>query len=154
MPNRRGVLWLPFSEGAVVTTLAAGNTTRLDIGSIREAEVGREYEGYTVTRSLLTIKVANTSGGTNVWAAGLIVLQENVALATVTPAATPSADWLWHEEFVAANLFNDATSLVHRDLASQRKARGGDSILWLYITNRGASAVSIHRAGRVLIKRA
>jgi len=145
--------WMPLSDGATFTSIAPGNTSRLSIPSVREAEVGREYEGYTVTRLLLNVTMRSASA-LLVLGVGVILLQEDVLLSTVNPSNDPSSDWLWFEEFLIPDSGDDPL-IIHRDIRSQRKARGGDSDMFIYATNRsGVSTAEIHRGGRALVKRA
>ena len=155
MTQRRAVLWFPFSEGATPTTLAASTLNRLFLPSIRETEVGREYEGYTVTRIILRLTIFSDGGTEQVITCGIIAQQEDVAIASVSPVGDPTADWMWHEEFVLKNSGDLESMLITRDLGSQRRLRGAGTELYWYAENRDAAdAVKIHRSGRVLIKRA
>jgi len=148
---------MDFTEGATVLGMAAGAVSRLLLPSLREAEVGREYEGYTITRFLLSLFLNQTSGTgttTSVVALGLITQQEDVAITAVDPAADPHADWMWWETFVVGSSINQPNARITRDIRSQRRARGGDSIVHLYAFNRGGETIDIHRSGRMLVKRA
>jgi len=152
MATKRRMYWMRFSEGAAFTIIAAANVSRLALPSVREAEVGREYEGYTVTRAILnlTLRSATTMA---VVTAGLHIQQEDIAIATVTPAGDPHADWFWHEEFLVNDSGDDPLQ-IHRDIRSQRKARGGDSDMFFVINNRSGVNVEVHRSGGILVKRA
>ena len=152
MADKRRVYWMRFSEGAAFAVVAAGNNSRLLVPSIREAEVGREYEGFTITRLIInvTLRSATTLA---VVTMGVIVQQEDIALATVQPAADPHADWFWCEEFLANDSGDDSLQ-IHRDIRSQRKARGGDSEVYIYVVNRSGVNIEVHRSGSMLVKRA
>jgi len=154
--RRRSTLWMPFSEGASTTAIAAGAVSRLILPSIREAEVGREYEGYTVTRILCTWSASIASGGNVVYTCGIIRQNEAVAVGQIDPVANPSADWMWHEEFnlISTGGFGQGPDNLTRDLGSQRKVQGGESEVFWYIVNRGGVTITVHRAGRMLVKRA
>ena len=144
---------MSYSEGAAFTSLAPGQSSRLFLASVRETEVGREYEGYTVTRTLMNWSLHSASAPL-VATCGMITEQEDIGLASVTPAGDPSADWMWFEEFLAPDS-TDPALILHRDIRSQRKARGGDAALFLYVDNRSSvSTLEVHRAGRVLAKHA
>jgi len=151
--RRRGTFWMEFSEGAVLLTLAFGGISRLLIPSLREGEVGREYEGYTVTRTIFNLFLHST-GAEVVCTAGIIILPESVGASSVDPTAEPAADWLWREEFVAPASADEPLE-IHRDVGSQRKARGGETEQFFYVVNRsGVAGVELHRSGRTLVKRA
>jgi len=144
---------MSFSEGATVLTLGPGSAARLLLPSLREAEVGREYEGYTVTRILLNLWILST-GAEAIITSGVIYQQEDVAVGSVQPDVDPHADWMWQEDTVAPASTDDGIR-IHRDIRSQRKLRGGDNELYWYVKSRsGAVSVELHRSGRVLVKRA
>ena len=153
MATSRRLVWLPFSDGPSFTAVGTGVTNRLDVGSIREVEVGREYEGYTVTRIICTLSAIMTSGNNGVVTVGMMAQNENIGAVTVEPVGQPNADWMWHEEFrTETALVGPFCSNIHRDLRSQRKVRGGESLLGLWLTNRSGVTINVHRSGRVLIK--
>jgi len=151
--SRRGTYWATFSEGAVRTTIAAGVINRLFVLSTRQAQVGREYEQYTITRSLMNIHISAASSNIVV-SMGLIVQNADIALGTIEPASDQFADWLWWEEFVVTSDGAQPGALITRDIKSQRRARGGDTELYLIVVNRGAVNLLVHRSGRILLKRA
>jgi len=153
MTTRRKTYWMSFSEGSTVLSMAPGAVARLIIPSLREAEVGREFEGYTITRSILNLWCVST-GSEAIITHGLMVHQEDVSAGQITPDLDPHADWLWQEDTVVPQSTDDSIR-IHRDIRSQRKARGGDSNYFWYIVNRsGVVTVEVHRSGRCLIKRA
>ncbi len=149
------MFWSPFSDGAAVIGLAAGATNALIIGSIIEAEVGKEFEGYTVTRIIGTLFF---NGGVNselLLTTAINVQQEDISVNAITPVNDPSADWLYHQDHVAmARTDSTHTDRVNIDLRGQRKARGMDSEIRWFVENRSGQVINIHRTGRVLIKRA
>jgi len=153
MADRRQTYWMSFSEGATLLTQGPGIQTRLLIPSLRETEVGREYEGYTVIRVILKLWLHST-GAEAVITSGIMTHAEGVALAQLNPANDPHVDWLWQEDTVVSASV-DEPRVVERDLRSMRKSRGGDNNLFWYVVNRsGVVSVELHRSGRALIKRA
>jgi len=139
-----------YSEGATVTNMAPGAVSRLLILSLREAEVGKEYEGFTVTRALSKIWL-NSTGAEAVVTAAMLVQHKDVTTGVVTPAVDPHADWLYHEEFVT-NSSTQEPLTIWRDIRSQRKARG-DMEVYMYLINRsGVITVEVHRSGSLLVK--
>ena len=62
MTTRRRTYWMRFSEGAARVSLGANTVSRLFLASPREAETGREYEGYTVTRTIMNLHASASSG--------------------------------------------------------------------------------------------
>ncbi len=152
MPQRRSTFWMPFSEGAAMFSLTSGLNSRLLIPSIRESEVGREYEGFTITRTILNLRMTLASGTDIVVTAGIIMENEDIDVDDVEPVDNPSADWIWHEEFIVPSASESLE--IHRDIGSMRKARGGEQSIFFYLHNRTATTVLVHRSGRMLIKRA
>ena len=153
--RRRGMYWMPFSEGTTLLTMAANTSSRLFIASIRETEVGRTYEGFTVTRMVFNVTAFSDAGSGNVLSMGIILLPADVVLTSILPGPDKLVDWLWNEDHVVGIQNTDLTLKISRDIRSQRKARGGDSELWFYAENRDSvNAISLHRSGRALIKRA
>ena len=61
MATRRKMYWMRFSEGSAFTVVAAANVSRLAIPSVRETEVGREYEGYTITRAIINVTLRSAT---------------------------------------------------------------------------------------------
>ena len=151
---RRGTYWMAFNEGSVPVSQAGGAVSRLLLPSIRELEVGREYEGYTVTRTILNLFLISETAAQLVIDVGLITLQEDVTIAAIDPPTQPHADWMWNETFVVDDNIAAPHTLIQRDLRSQRRTRGGDSEMYFYVVNRGGTPVSVHRSGRMLVKRA
>jgi len=147
--RRRGRFWLPFGTGATPDTIISGNVVRLFIPSVLESEVGRELERYTIVRLILSIYLKSTSGNTVV-TMGAIALQEDVLLTSIGPGNQPSADWLWHEEFLADAGNGGPYTLISRDIRSQRRQRGSDTDFYIYTHNRGANSVINHTSGRAL----
>ena len=152
--RRRGTYWAHVSEGAAILEMAAGAVSRLLLMSLRETEVGREYEGFTVTRVISNLYLFGQTSTDLVITSGLILHAENVAIGQIDPVAEPHTDWLLNEEHVVSQGVEGNPMTVHRDLGSQRKARGGESELFWYLFNRSGAAIRVHRSARVLLKRA
>ena len=152
MANRRSMYWMSFSEGSSTTAVSAGGESRLLMPSIRESELGREFERYTVTRILFNLSLTSATANLVV-TAGIHIIQEDVPITAISPADDPHSDWLWKEEFIVTGQDAAGVSLVHRDIRSQRKAVP-DSEFYFVINNRSGATVDVHRSGRALIKRA
>ena len=152
--GRRGTYWAHVSEGATPLVLSAGGVSRLLLLSLREAETQREYEGYTVTRMILSCGQDYASGTQRPITHGVIVLPESVSIGDIDPATEPHVDWLWNEEFMVGSNITETNAKFTRDIRSQRKARGGDSELYWIVVNRGGVNLNVHRSGRILLRRA
>jgi len=152
--RRRGTFWATFSEGATATTVVSTAASRLFLLSTREAQVGRQYEGYTVTRMIFNLHLQQLTDVEEAVSCGIILQNADIAVASVEPAADQYADWLWWEEFLPGVSAVGNWNLITRDIRSQRKARGADTELWFYVTNRGGGSIVVHRSGRILCKRA
>ena len=150
MTTRRRRVWLPFSAGADPVVLVASGVDRIFVASITEAEVGRQYEHYTVERSIFNVSLF--APNTSIVTMGILMVQEDVAIATITPVADPGAQWLWHEEFMSHNAVDPSAYNMRREVKSRRIARGNDSELYFIIENRAAgNTITYHVSGRILV---
>ena len=146
--------WLPLTTGSSTLTLGPVGSARILIRSLRQAEAGREFDQWTVTRSLLNLAL-RTQAGDAVVTVGLIVLNENTSLSVMGPSSDPEADWFYHEEFLVRSGFDGSAMMITRDIGGMRKARGGDRELYLYLVNRDVvETVEYSVSGRCLIMEA
>ena len=150
MTTRRPVNWVRFSSGDTINDLTGGAVQRLVILSLKENEIGRQLEGFTVTRSLLNLylKAATTPA---IGMYGLVAQHKDVAIGSVNPQDDPHADWFYFEEFpIDADEGN--VTLFSRDIRSMRKVRA-DQELYLYLENRTSGAtLENHQSGSILLK--
>ena len=142
---------MPFTSGIVSDTVNASTTARFSIPSILEAETGREFEHFTVTRVLINWMGEMASDVSGIITFGIRFHNENEAATVVRPSENPSADWLYHEEFMvkagAAPLFN-----FTRDLGANRRARGSEQDLGIYVQNNHTTVALLHHlSGRALV---
>ena len=150
MVTRRRRLWLPFSAGADPVVLVASGVDRIFVASINEIEAGRQFEHYTVERSIFNISMF--APNTSIVTMGLVMMQEDVAISTITPVGDPGAQWLYHEEFMTHNAVDPSNYNMARDVRARRMARGNDAELYFMIENRAAgNTITYHVSGRVLI---
>ena len=145
-------MWLPFSTGSTEDSLGPTGTQRIFIASITESEVGHQIEHFTVMRQIFNLSMLNQAAGQAFMNIGTILLQEDVALASILPDGDPGADWLWHEQFSVTNDRAAGHINIFRDVRSQRIARGNDTELYMIIKNRDSTnTVDFSASGRVLV---
>ena len=150
--NRMARMWVPFTTGDEVLTLAAGGSSRTLLPSLWEAKVGRTLDEYTVTRVILSMYLHRTTTGESVATIGLIILNENLALANLNPADDPNADWFYHEETVFTGATTNSQLDMKRDVSGQRRAKAQAKEMYLYIEHRSAAGtLSFHVSGRALV---
>ncbi len=153
MPTRSGRarVWMPWSSGASVLSLAAGVTTRFLIPSIVEGAtvLDRKVQAYTTVRTLLSFQ-GFTASANMVITLGIILAARDITATLLSPVGDPSAAWLWHEEFMCTP---DKGVLVTRDVLGKRKSAGLglQNELFAYIENRGSATLSFHYSGRTLV---
>ena len=154
MPTRNR-MWLPFSTGASIVTLAAASNSRLFVESIVEGTsvLDRKLSEFTVQRLLLSLSFNPATAATLVLTLGLTFQHPDVTLGLITASGDPaSADWLWHEEFVSDNTGFDISNNITRDIRAVRKSKGLASELYILVENRHASvSVEYHLSGRALV---
>jgi len=149
MTQQRRRVWAPFSTGDDPTLLGIQGDLRIFVPSLLEIAAARNYRQYTVQRMLLSGMLIPTTAFVTV-AVGLRFDNVDSIVGTVDPENDKTSDWLYLEEF-CTNAISD-TFHWNRDIRAQRKSRGNDEELFLYVTNRStASSINLHVSGRVLI---
>ena len=152
----RSKMWVPWSNGASVSTLAAASVVRVFLMSIVEAPnvLDRNVQQYTVLRHVFNVALRSVSANAVV-TMGLIILNRDLLIGSITPALSPTADWLWLDEVPVGSSAGFLPDYIMRhDIRSMRKsqAKGIINELYLYIENRNvASAIDYHFFGRTLI---
>jgi len=146
--SRRRRTWLPFNSTVISLTSLA--ISRTDIPSIMEAQLGREIQGYTTQRLIVNIDALSNTTTPSFIACGLIANNAGLALADIDPGANPEADWQWWEGFRVNDVDQELTH-IHRDLRVQRRVRGRDTNMFIYVSNEGTITTSVLIHGRVLI---
>ena len=146
-------MWLPWSSGAEVDTIAAGVVFRFLIPSIAEGAtvLDRNIQEYTTLRTILNLQLS-VGSGFNIVTCGIILASRDITATLLNPAGDPTAAWLWHEEFLVKGA--DNSDIIHRDVLGKRKssAFGLQNEMYAYIENRSAAGtVSFHYSGRTLV---
>ena len=143
MADRMARMWAPVRTSVV--SLAAGAVMRIDMLSILEVSLGRDFRQWTVTRIVGNLQVAS-SDTEFVW--GVRVENENVLLGSVDPMEDATADWILH-----GGLYTNisARDMVKIDNRSQRKSHGEQSKLFFYIQNTGGVGGQVGFIGRALM---
>jgi len=146
MADRMARMWAPVRTS--IDTLAAGAVMRIDMLSILEVALGRDFRQWTVTRIVGNLQVAS-SATEFVW--GVRVENENVLLGSVDPLEDATADWILH-----GGLYTNTSAVYPRDIVkidnrSQRKSHGEQSKLFFYIQNTGGAGGQVGFIGRALM---
>jgi len=142
-------LWAPFRVAS--TSIAAAAVARVNLTTLVDTTQGRSVRQYTVTRILLQFSCAVDSQDLNVFGIGIRFDNENVALGSVNPLSDTTADWMYHEEIQPSVLTFEMRDRVIRDIRAQRKSRGNDMDLFLYVESNTSVAGDFITAGRVLL---
>ncbi len=153
MADRMRRVWMPFKSGSsAMTPIAAASVARLLLPSVLEAEMGRSYESYTVTRLLLKFYAINDSGPGNPWTLGVGIRSNSLALADENPSDDATSDWLFGPESIVVSVASTAgeDTVARFDIRAQRKSLGMATETFLYIVNKG-SAGDFFASGRMLV---
>jgi len=116
-----------------------------------EVATDRSIRDFTVTRILGNLTFVSQSETTFVW--GMRLAQEAEPVGTYNPGVDQSIDWiLWGalRVFYPTGGAGPRATTVEIDNRSQRKSRGMDSSLRLYVYNADGSTGYVDWAGRVL----
>ena len=152
MAERMQRVWSPFSTVDEDTlTLGAEAEYRIFPSSSLESATDRSIRDFTVTRIIAKLQFKTQAQTTFYW--GIRLAQESEPTGTFNPGGDQSIDWmLWGATTVGypTNGYGQYWWTENIDNRSQRKSRGMDSSLRLYIYNGAGSTgyVAIH--GRVL----
>ena len=152
MADRMQRVW---AQGSTVSsdTLTLGSKAEYRIfpTSSLETATDRSIRDFTVTRILGTLQFQ--SQGDTTFYYGIRLAQEAEPVGTYNPGVDQSIDWmLWGAMTVAwpTNGYGTKWDTVNIDNRSQRKSRGMDSSLRIYIYNGEGSTGYVQYHGRVL----
>ena len=147
-------MWVPWSTGAGVQTLAGASTLRLFLLSIVEGStvLDRKVQRMTTQRTLMSMWFSSREDEFITVTVGMILLPRDLPLSNLTPADDSSADWQYHEEFAVENTLASLATNIHRDVKTIRKTEGLATEFYMYVQNRsGASVLDMHLSGRTLV---
>ena len=143
--------WFQFSTGANEVQIAGNSILVIDVAGLAEVAADREFEAYTVKRLIFQTTLF-ASASQMIITYGLNIDNENVSGATIDPASSTQADWLYWEEVMIGTSTLPLWAM-YRDVSTLRKLHGLESVLRLKVSNRDLNdAVTCHAAGRVLVQ--
>ena len=151
MADRMDRVWSPFTTvGYQSMVLGAEFEYRIFPSTALELSQDRTLRSFTATRILMDLQFIST--GTTSFLYGVRLAPESEALGMINPGVDQTVDWmLWGGVTVAnGNSETAGAGNVHIDNRSQRKSRGMDSSLRLYVYNSAGSTGSVAIVGRVL----
>jgi len=139
MADRMSRLWSPATT-VFPAVLAAGGQAEVKIAPSGTLEVvqDRTIRDWTVARIIGTLQF--TTVATSTWVYGVRVANENEVFGSIDPGAQQTADWMFWGAMTTSNGSYNYRDAVHIDNRSQRKSRGMESELQLYILNAGPSS--------------
>ena len=152
MADRMQRVW---AQGALLspTTLTLGAQTELQLfpSATLEAATDRSIRDFTVTRIIANLQLQSQSETTFFW--GIRLAQEAEPIGTYSPGTDQAIDWmLWGSARVSwpTNGYGLKWYQEKIDNRSQRKSRGMDSGLRLYVYNGDGATGYVMYGGRVL----
>ena len=147
-----------WSPGTNITASLIGVGTQseqeLAPSAALQAAQDRTIREWTVTRVVGDMQLAVVSGDEAQAYIGIRVANENEVFDNIGPATEQTADWMyWQGVHVDSNVaFGDHRRHdIKIDNRSQRKSRGMESVLILYVYNVGPDPVYMWWSGRTLL---
>ena len=150
MADRMSRVWSPSTNvgwsvlpnaGYVEATLAPSLALQ-----IAQDRVMRDW---TVTRILMTLQFI--SAGTSQLYYGIRVANENEVPGNLTPGTDQTADWMLWGGLQVDSITLNAANCLNIDNRSQRKSRGMESELRLYLYNAGPDTSYMAYTARTLL---
>jgi len=151
MADRMSRVWSPSSTlGPSTLTLGAEAEYRVHPSSALESSQDRTMRDWTITRIVGNMEFY--SAGATTFLYGIRLAPESEAIGMINPGTDQTVDWmLWGGVYVnngQASLNGSGNVVI--DNRSQRKSRGMDSSLRLYVYNAAGSTGYFAWTGRVL----
>ena len=152
MADRMNRVWSP-STTLGLETLALGGEfeARLFPSSALQASQDRTLRDFTVTRIVGLLQFLTTGATTFLY--GIRLAPESEPVGMINPGTDQTVDWmLWGGVYIdnSGQPEINGAGNVYIDNRSQRKSRGMDSSLRLYVYNASGSTGLISWNGRVL----
>ncbi len=151
MADRMSRVWSPSTNlGPQTLTLGAEYEARLHPSYALELSQDRTMRDWTITR--IVGRLSFYSAGSTTFLYGIRLAPESEPTGMINPGTDQTVDWmLWGGLFVdQGNSSVNGAGIVEIDNRSQRKSRGMDSSLRLYIYNAAGSTGYFAWTGRVL----
>ena len=151
MAERMQRMWSPGTNlGYEIMALGDELEFRIFPSLALEQSQDRSVRDFTVTRIVGNLQFSSASESVMMW--GIRLANEAEAIGTFNPGHDQTIDWmLWGSISVGTtNQLGIAASTIEIDNRSQRKSRGMDSSLRLYIYNAAGGTAEVSVALRVL----
>ena len=151
MADRMDRIWSPFTNvGFEEMMLGDELEYRIFPSYALELSQDRTLRSFTVTRILLDLQFITDGATSFMW--GVRLAPESEVVGMINPGADQTVDWMLWGGITVENteLPVMGSGNVHIDNRSQRKSRGMDSSLRLYIYNAAGSTGDVAITGRVL----
>ena len=154
MADRMERVWSPFTNlGFDNMPLGDENEYRIFPSGALETSQDRTLRSFTVTRILMDMQF--NSSGTTTFLYGVRLAPESEAVGMINPGTDQTVDWMLWGGVTVTDSGQGYRSIagagnVHIDNRSQRKSRGMDSSLRLYVYNAAGSTGQFTVNGRVL----
>ncbi len=150
MADRMRRVWSPSTTlGAETMALGAETEYRIHPSFALESSQDRTMRDWTITR--IVGSMTFYSAGVTTFLYGVRVAAESEPVGMINPGTDQTVDWMLWGGFTTTDAGAYGTqSTVEIDNRSQRKSRGMDSSLRLYIYNAAGSTGYFAWTGRVL----
>ncbi len=152
MADRMSRVWSPSTTvGFTTLTLGTEIEARLMPSTALELSQDRTMRDFTVTRIVGELQFQTASETTFIY--GIRLAPESEPIGMVNPGTDQTLDWmLWGGVTIqnSTNTVGAGSGNIHIDNRSQRKSRGMDSSLRLYVYNAAGSTGYVAWHGRVL----
>jgi len=152
MADRMSRVWSPSTTlGLNTLTLGSEYEARLHPSNALESSQDRTMRDWTITRIVGSLQFVSDSETTFLY--GIRLAPESEPVGMINPGTDQTVDWmLWGGVYVHNSSTSEiaGSGNVHIDNRSQRKSRGMDSSLRLYVYNAAGSTGDFAWTGRVL----
>ena len=149
--DRMARVWSPGTN-VLATAIISGGFSEQVLAPSQALEFAqdRTVRDWTVTRVVGLLQFDVSAGQEAQVYVGIRVANENEVPGNITPAGEQTADWMF---WAGMRIFggSDPQQSLTIDNRSQRKSRGMESSLILYVYNGGPNTVYMYWSGRVLL---
>ena len=152
MADRMRRVWSPSTTlGVAPLTLGGEYEARLHPSAALETSQDRTMRDWTVTRIVGNFTFYSTASSGTTFLYGIRLAPESEAIGMINPGTDQTVDWmLWGGFTTGGTYANGSLATVSIDNRSQRKSRGMDSSLRLYVYNAAGATGYFAWTGRVL----
>ena len=153
--DRMARVWSPGTN-VTATGVAAGGYSEIVLAPSVALEFAqdRTVRDWTVTRVVGNLQLGVSTGDEAQCYIGIRVANENEVAGNLSPATDQTADWMYWAGVHVRRLGTSAQEppvWLEIDNRSQRKSRGMESVLVLYVYNVGPDIAYLYWSGRTLL---